>query len=269
MIEGTDIAPLLTCIPEFEKHFQKCHRCPKTTRHRFDPNKHKGVEAGKALVNALKRECHFSSCFHLSTERTETNNNRLPHNWLCHVKLHCTHSRLSQASEKEFEDGKSSQSGTRQQLVKQSKKKKPRLPNYRCWHGAPLQDNRRCGFYMKIFCYVDECWHLQTQKSSNTPPMRHCHHRQHDPILIPTSEDLWTDDMIEDAKAAIDVSIETADVANLINKKHGMNCSHAQILKMKWHTLAKKTLKVEANSTERLQHLMDNRQTPFVLIHLF
>ena len=128
-----------------------------------------------------------------------------------------------------------------------------------------MQDNRRCGFYMKIFCYVDECWCLQTQKSSNTPPMRHCHHRKHDPLLMPTSEDLWTDDMIEDAKAACDVSIETADVTNLMNKKHGINCSHAQLLKMKWHSLAKNHLKVEANSTQQLQHLMDNRQSQFVL----
>ena len=129
-------------------------------------------------------------------------------------------------------------------------KKQPRLPNCRSWHEAPLQDNRRCGFCMQFFCYSNERWHLQTQKSSNMPPMRHCHHCKHNPLLMPTSEDLWTDDMIKDAKAACDVSIQTADVTNLMNKKHGINCSHAQILKMKWHTLAKKTLKVEANSTE-------------------
>ena len=98
-------------------------------------------------------------------------------------------------------------------------KKQPRLPNCRCWHEAPLQDNRRCGFHMKFFCCIDECWHLQTQKSSNMPPMRHCHHRKHDPLLVLTTKDLWTDDMIKDAKAACDVSIQTADVANLMNKK--------------------------------------------------
>ena len=123
MIDGTDIAPLLTAYDDHERFLVKHDKHPKTTRCCFDPNKHKGLEAQNALVVALKRECHFSSCFHLSTERTEMNNNRLPHNWLCHVKLYCTHSRLSQASEKEFEDGKSSQSGTRQQLVKQRKKR--------------------------------------------------------------------------------------------------------------------------------------------------
>ena len=97
------------------------------------------------------------------------------------------------------------------------------------------------------------------------PPMRHCHHHKHDPLLMPTSKDLWTDDMIKDAKAACDVSIQTADVTNLTNKKHKINCSHAQILKMKWHSLAKNHLKIEANSTEQLQHLMDNRQSQFVL----
>ena len=122
MIDGTDIAPLLTCVPEFEKHFQKCHRCPKTTRHCFDPNNHKGVEARNALVVELKRECHFRSCFHLSIERTTMNKKDLPQNWLCSVNLCCTHSRLSQASKKEFENGKSSQSGTRKQMVKKSKK---------------------------------------------------------------------------------------------------------------------------------------------------
>ena len=122
MIDETNIAPLLTCIPESERHFQKCHRHPKTTRHHFDPNNHKGVEAQNALVVELKRECHFRSCFHLSIERTMTNKKDLPQNWLCSVKLCCTHSRLSQASKKEFESGKSSQSGTRKQMVKQSKK---------------------------------------------------------------------------------------------------------------------------------------------------
>ena len=133
---------------------------------------------------------------------------------------------------------------------KQSKKKQPRLPNCRCRHEAPLQDNRRCGFHMKIFCCIDECWHLQKQKSSNMPPMRHCHHHKHDPLLMPTSKDLWTDDMTKDTKAACEVSIKTANVSNFINKKHRINCSHAQILKMKWQSLAKNHLKILANSTE-------------------
>ena len=80
MIDGTDIAPLLTCIPEFEKHFQKHHSYPKTTRHRFDPNKCKGVDAQNELVIELKRECHFRSFFHLSIERTKKREKRLPKN---------------------------------------------------------------------------------------------------------------------------------------------------------------------------------------------
>ena len=123
MIDGTDIAPLLTSYDDHENFLVKHCKHPKTTRHCFDPNNCKGLEAQNALVVALKRECHFRSCFHLSTERATTDKKHLPHNWLCSVKLCCTHSRLSQASEKEFENGKSSQSGTRQQLVKQSKKK--------------------------------------------------------------------------------------------------------------------------------------------------
>ena len=131
MIDGTNIAPLLMCTPEFEKHFQKHHRHPKTTMHHFDPNKCKGVDAQNALVVELKRECHLRSCFHLNIERTTTNKKDLPQNWLCSVKLYCHHSRLSQASKKEFESRKSSQSGTRKQMAKQSKKKQPRLPNPR------------------------------------------------------------------------------------------------------------------------------------------
>ena len=130
MIDGTDITPLLTCIPEFEKHFQKCHRCPKATRHCFDPNKHKGVDARNELVVELKRECHFRSCFHPCIERTMIAGKDLPKNWHCSVKLHCHHSRLSQASKKEFESRKSSQSGTRKQMVKQSKKMQPEPPNH-------------------------------------------------------------------------------------------------------------------------------------------
>ena len=122
MIDGTDIAPRLAAYDNHERFLVKHNKCPKTTRCRFDPNKHKGLEAQNALVVALKRECHFRSCFHLSIERTMMNKKDLPQNWLCSVKLHCIHSRLSQASKKEFENGKSSQSGTRKQMVKQRKK---------------------------------------------------------------------------------------------------------------------------------------------------
>ena len=97
------------------------------------------------------------------------------------------------------------------------------------------------------------------------PPMRHCHHCKHNPLLTPTSDDLWTDDMNKDTAAACEVNIKTADVRNFMNKKHGINCSHAKILKMKWQSLAKNHLKIEANSTEQLQHLMDNRQSQFAL----
>ena len=122
MIDGTNIASRLTSYKCHEKFLVKHEHCPKTTKCHFDPNKCKGVDAKNALVFELKRECHFRSCFHLSIERTTTNKKDLPQNWLCSVKLCCHHSRLSQASKKEFESGKSSQSGTRKQMVKQSKK---------------------------------------------------------------------------------------------------------------------------------------------------
>jgi len=107
MIDGTDIAPRLTSYNDHENFLVKHCNCPKTTRHHFDPNKCKGVDAQNVLVVELKRGCHFRSCFHLSIERTTMNKKDLPQNWPCSVKL-CHHSRLSQASKKEFESRKSS-----------------------------------------------------------------------------------------------------------------------------------------------------------------
>ena len=78
MIDGTDIAPHLATYDDHEHFLVKHSKCPKTTRCCFDPNKCKGLEARNALVVALKRECHFRSCFHLSTERTMTDKKHLP-----------------------------------------------------------------------------------------------------------------------------------------------------------------------------------------------
>ena len=97
------------------------------------------------------------------------------------------------------------------------------------------------------------------------PPMRHCHHCKLDPHLTPTSKGLWTDEMNKDAKAACDIHIPTKDVSNFLKKKHEIDCSAAQLLKMKWESLAKNDLKVKANSADQLQHLMDNRQSQCVL----
>ena len=139
------------------------------------------------------------------------------------MKLYCHHSGLFQASKNEFESGKSSQSRTRKHMVKQ-KKKKRRLFNCRTQNEAPLTDNGRCNFHMKIFCAgEDQCWCLQTQKPSNKTmhclhPMRHCHHCKHDPHLITTFKDLWTDEMNKDAKAACDIHIPTKDVSNFLLK---------------------------------------------------
>ena len=122
MIDGTNIAPLLTSCEDHETFLVKHCNHPKTTRHHFDPNKHKGVDAQNELVVELKRECYFRSGFHLCIERTATAGKALPKNWHCSVKLCCHHSRLSQANKKKFESRKSSQSGTRKQMVKQRKK---------------------------------------------------------------------------------------------------------------------------------------------------
>ena len=255
VIDNVDIGPLLTSYASNEKHLQKNYGYPRNTRHRFKEEKYKGVGARAALVSELKKICHFYAGFNLSVKRTDSKGLK---DKLVIVRMYCFHSRLSQSSNKDFEEGKMSQSGTKTQTFKQNKVKKNRPEKYKTHTTAPLTEDKKCNFIMNIFCSSkDEFWYLESFKTAS--PSFHCNHRKEDPSVLPTPIGLLDEQMKNDLRAASKIHLNPTDASNFMNQKYKANFSPHQMRQFKYNEQACSELNKNASSASRLISVMEKR----------